>query len=55
MNELLLSDSALLTDAFAMAEGLGADVQLTRTHAIMQGASHCDFRYALKQSEKATR
>ena len=38
-----------------MTEGFGADVQLTRTQTIMQGASHCDFRYALKQSEKDTR
>ncbi len=40
---------------FSQAEGFGADVQLTRTQTIMQGASHCDFRYALKQSEKDTR
>jgi predicted ArsR family transcriptional regulator len=40
---------------FAMTEGFGADVQLTRTQTIMQGASHCDFRYVLKQSEKDTR
>ena len=40
---------------FSHAEGFGADVQLTRTQTIMQGASHCDFRYALKQSEKDTR
>jgi len=40
---------------FPMAEGFGADVQLTRTQTIMQGASHCDFRYALKQSEKDAR
>ena len=33
---------------FPMAEGFGADVQLTRTQTIMQGASHCDFRYRLK-------
>jgi hypothetical protein len=39
---------------FSHAEGFGADVQLTRTQTIMQGASHCDFRYALKQSEKDT-
>jgi hypothetical protein len=32
----------------AMAEGFGAGVQLTRTQTIMQGASHCDFRYARK-------
>ena len=38
-----------------MTEGFGADVQLTRTQTIMQGARHCDFRYALKQSEKDTR
>lgn len=29
-----------------MAEGFGPDIQLTRTQTIMQGASHCDFRYA---------
>ena len=33
---------------FRLAEGYGAPVQLTRTQTIMQGASHCDFRYALK-------
>jgi len=30
---------------FPFAEGFGADVRLTRTQTIMQGASHCDFRY----------
>ena len=30
---------------FATAEGLGPDIKLTRTQTIMQGASHCDFRY----------
>ena len=39
---------------FSHAEGFGADVQLTRTQTIMQGASHCDFRYALKKNEKDT-
>jgi L-2-amino-thiazoline-4-carboxylic acid hydrolase len=34
---------------FRMAEGYGADVRLTRTQTIMQGASHCDFRYRLKE------
>jgi L-2-amino-thiazoline-4-carboxylic acid hydrolase len=33
---------------FTFAEGFGADVQVTCTHTIMQGASHCDFRYSLK-------
>ena len=35
---------------FGLAEGYGAGVQLTRTQTIMQGASHCDFRYALKKN-----
>jgi predicted hydrocarbon binding protein len=30
---------------FAMAEGFGGDVELTRTQTIMQGADHCNFRY----------
>ena len=33
------------TADFAVAEGFGSDVKLTRTQTIMQGASHCDFRY----------
>ena len=33
------------TADFATAEGFGPDVKLTRTQTIMQGASHCDFRY----------
>jgi len=28
----------------------GGDVELTRKQTIMQGASHCDFRYALKKN-----
>jgi hypothetical protein len=39
---------------FAMAEGFGADVQLSRTQTIMQGASHCDFRYVVKKTEGDT-
>ncbi len=30
---------------FHLAEGYGAGVRLTRRQTIMQGASHCDFRY----------
>jgi hypothetical protein len=30
---------------FNFAEGFGPDVTLTRAQTIMQGASHCDFRY----------
>ena len=36
------------------AEGFGAKVQLTRTQTIMQGASHCDFRYRLEAGEKTS-
>jgi hypothetical protein len=39
---------------FTFAEGFGADVQVTRTQTIMQGASHCDFRYTLKKSKQDT-
>jgi len=34
---------------FFHAEGFGANARLTITQTIMQGASHCDFRYALKK------
>jgi len=30
---------------FPFAEGFASDIKLTRTQTIMQGASHCDFRY----------
>ncbi len=30
---------------FPFAEGADPDIKLTRTQTIMQGASHCDFRY----------
>jgi len=30
---------------FDTARGFGDDIKLTRTQTIMQGASHCDFRY----------
>jgi hypothetical protein len=30
---------------FPFAEGCGTDIKLTRTQTIMQGGSHCDFRY----------
>jgi hypothetical protein len=34
---------------YPMAEGFGDGVELTRTQTIMQGAGHCDFRYAVKR------
>jgi hypothetical protein len=30
---------------FDTADGFSPDIHLTRTQTIMQGASHCDFRY----------
>lgn len=33
-----------------MSEGFGPDVEFTRTQTIMQGASHCDFRFKLKKA-----
>jgi L-2-amino-thiazoline-4-carboxylic acid hydrolase len=33
---------------FAMAEGFGRSVSLKRTQTIMEGASHCDFRFVHK-------
>jgi hypothetical protein len=39
---------------FAMTEGFGAGVELTRTRTIMQGADHCDFRYSLKKPDPET-
>jgi hypothetical protein len=36
---------------FAVAEGVGSDVTLTRTQTIMQGAGHCDFRYRRERQQ----
>lgn len=41
------------TADFAVAEGFGGDVRLTRTQTIMQGASHCDFRYRRFKTDQA--
>jgi len=35
---------------FLMAEGFGPDITLPRTQTLMQGASHCNFRYS-RQSD----
>jgi hypothetical protein len=40
---------------FHMAEGFGPDIKLTRTQTIMQGASHCDFRYKRQRESKTER
>lgn len=36
---------------FSLIEGYNADVELTRTQTIMEGKSHCDFRYKTKGRE----
>jgi hypothetical protein len=36
---------------FPMAEGFGSDIKLMRTQTIMQGASHCDFRYLRQEGQ----
>ncbi len=38
---------------FAMIQGFNPAVSLTRTQTIMQGASHCDFRYRLDPADSA--
>ncbi len=35
---------------FALVEGFNPDVKLTRTQTVMEGASHCDFRFELRKS-----
>lgn len=37
---------------FALIEGFDPDTELTRTQTIMQGASHCDFRYRKKDTSE---
>ena len=38
---------------FSLAEGFNPEIDLTRTQTIMQGASHCDFRF-VKRPRPAT-
>ena len=38
------------TRDFEFATGFNSNVKLERTQTIMQGASHCDFRYTLDKS-----
>ena len=35
---------------FALIEGFNPDMRLTRTQTIMEGATHCDFRFARRQA-----
>jgi len=38
---------------FALIEGFNPDVKLQRTQTIMEGASHCDFRFAHQAARDA--
>lgn len=42
------------TRDFEFATGFNPKVKLERTQTIMQGASHCDFRYTLEKPLSAT-
>jgi hypothetical protein len=33
---------------FSLVEGFNPAVKLTRTQTVMEGASHCDFRFELR-------
>ena len=54
--ELGLADIGYLVHCnrdHAMVGGFNPELKLTRTRTIMEGASHCDFRFAKKASTKA--
>jgi len=38
---------------FSLVEGFNPAVKLTRTQTVMEGASHCDFRFELSRPQKA--
>ncbi len=40
---------------FALAEGISDDLSLERKQTIMEGASHCDFRFRLKPGDPTNR
>jgi hypothetical protein len=37
---------------FSLVEGFNPAVALTRTQTVMEGASHCDFRFELRRPPK---
>jgi predicted ArsR family transcriptional regulator len=39
---------------FSLVEGFNPDVKLTRTQTIMEGATHCDFRFELRRGTRQT-
>ncbi len=49
MGEPELGFLLVCSSDFPLVEGMGNGIELERSQTIMQGASHCDFRYALKK------
>lgn len=39
---------------FSLVEGFNPAVKLTRTQTVMEGASHCDFRFELRRPAKSS-
>jgi hypothetical protein len=46
-----LGDIFSCTRDFEFSTGFNPEMKLKRTQTIMQGASHCDFRYTLDETE----
>jgi hypothetical protein len=46
-----LGDIFSCTRDFEFGSGFNSNLNLVRTQTIMQGASHCDFRYSLAEPE----
>jgi len=46
-----LGDIFSCTRDFEFCNGFNSEVKLKRTQTIMQGASHCDFRYSLDEPQ----
>lgn len=46
-----LGDIFSCTRDFEFCSGVNSNVKLVRTQTIMQGASHCDFRYSFDEPE----
>jgi hypothetical protein len=49
-----LGDIFSCTRDFEFCNGFNSEVKLQRTQTIMQGASHCDFRYSLNEPQVQT-
>jgi len=50
LNEPELGFLLVCAQDFPMFDGVGGGLELIRTQTIMQGASHCDFRFRIRKS-----